>query len=134
MAYIGIIWVKSPLDPYGGGGGGGGGLGQNIDRCINFRSLAHQRKILNDHCVKNGDVRTSCCYAIVTVMMYRQSVLLGCTVSPVRPALLPFRFGPPFVESSTSRFSEAIPREGTESDRDLLRSGSPSAALKNRRT
>ena len=48
------------------------------------------------------------------------------TVSPVRPVLS--------VDSSTSRFAEAIPHEGTESDRDLLGSGSPSAGLKNRRT
>ena len=68
--------------------------------------------------------------AMPSSLMYRQSVLLGCIVSLVRPVLLPFRFGPPFVESSTSRFSGAIPREGTESNRDLLRSGSPSAALK----
>ena len=45
--------------------------------------------------------------AMPSSLTYRQSVLLGCTVSPVRPALLPFGFGPPFVESSTSRFSEA---------------------------
>ena len=33
----------------------------------------------------------------------------------------------------TSRFAEAIPRDGTESDRDLLGSGSPSTDLKNHR-
>ena len=56
----------------------------------------------------------------------------GLYLLHVRPALLPFHFGP-LVDSSTSRFTEAIPREGTESDRDLLGSGSPSACLKNRR-
>ena len=80
--------------------------------------------MFNDHCVKNGDVRMSCCYAVIMTT----DKLFFCAVSPVRPTLLPFRFGP-LVDSSTSRFA----REGTESDRDLLGSGSPSVGLKNRR-
>ena len=40
-------------------------------------------------------------------------------------------FSTSLVDSSTSRFTEAIPCEGTESDRDLLGSGSPSMDLKN---
>ena len=102
---------------------------------LNFRSLAHQRNFLTIIVSRMETYERAA--AMPSSLTYRQSILLGCTVSPVRPALLPFRFGPPFVESSTSRFSEAIqhvPRERMESDRDLLRSGSPSAALKNRRT
>ena len=71
----------------------------------------------------------SCCYAMVADIPTKHSS--GLYVSPVWPAL-PFRFGL-LVDSSTSRFAEAVPHEGTESDRDHLGSGSPSAGLKNRR-
>ena len=32
---------------------------------LNFHSSAHQRTFFNNQCVDNGDVRTSCCYAMV---------------------------------------------------------------------
>ena len=50
------------------------------------------------------------------------------SISPVRPVLLP-NFACRF---ETSRFAEAIPRDGTESDRHPLGSGSPCTGLKNR--
>ena len=99
---------------------------------LNFRSLAHQRNFVMIIVSRMETYERAA--ATPSSLTYQQSVLLGCTVSPVWRMLLSFRFGPPFVKLSTSGFSEAIPREGTESDRDLLRSGSPSAALKNRRT
>ena len=61
---------------------------------------------------------------------YRQSVLLGCISCTACASSLPLG---PLVNWSTSRFAEAIPHEGTESDKDLLGSGSPSAGLKNHR-
>ena len=80
-------------------------FGCKIFVAFNFRSIAHQQKNFNDHCVENGDVRTSCCY-----VTYRHSILLA----PVRPALLPLRFGASPLACrfehpnlSTSRFTEA---------------------------
>ena len=72
---------------------------------LNFRSLVYQRKLFNDNFVKNGDARTSCCYAIVTeVPTKRSSGLYGISCT-ARASSLPLC--PPFVESSTSRFSVA---------------------------
>ena len=95
---------------------------------LNFRSTAHQRKNFNNQCVNNGDVQTSCCYAMVLPTDFK-AFFWAVLISPVRPALLP-NFACQF---ETSRFAEAIPRDGTERDRDLLGSRSPSMGLKNRR-
>ena len=87
---------------------------------LNFRSIAHQRKFFNDQCVKNGDVRTSCCYAMATDVPTKRSSG-SCTARAsvaLRPAHLSIRKHLPI-------FAEAIPCKGTESDRDLLGSGSP---------
>ena len=85
-------------------------------RLGNFRSTAHQRKFFNDHCVDNGDVRTSCCYAMVLPTDFK---VFFWAVSRCFPTSL--------VDSR--------PPDGTESDRDLLGSGSPSTCtgLKNHR-
>ena len=64
----------------------------------------------------------SCCYAMVTDVPTDFKVLGRTDISCVWPALLP-NFACRF---ETSRFAEAIPCNGTESDRDLLGSGSPS--------
>ena len=93
---------------------------------LNFHSTAHQRKKFNDQCVNNGDLRTSCCYAMVLPTDFK-TFFWAVSISPVRPALLP-NFTCRF---ETSRFAEAIPRDGTENDKDLLGLGSPSMGLKN---
>ena len=67
----------------------------------------------------------SCYYAMVTGVL--KAFLWA--VSPVWPVLLP-NFA---CQLETSQFTEAIPREGTGSDSDLLGLGSPSTGLKNRR-
>ena len=52
--------------------------------------LAHKQKYFNNHCVKNGDVRMSCCYAMVTgVPTNLKAFFWAVSRSPVRPVLLP---------------------------------------------
>ena len=70
----------------------------------------------------------SCCYAMVLPTNFK-AFFWAVSISPVRPALLP-NFACRF---ETSQFAEPKPRDGTESDRDLLGSGSPSTGLKDRR-
>ena len=88
-------------------------------------------KLLNVQCVDNGDVRTSCCYAMV--LPYRP---ISKRSSGLYRYLLygPHCFPTSLVDSRPpDSQTEAIPRDGMESDRDLLGSGSPSTGLKNRR-
>ena len=69
----------------------------------------------------------SCCYAMVLPTDVK-AFFWAVSISPVRPALLP-NFACRF---ETSQFAESIPRDGMESDRDLLGSGSPSTGLRDR--
>ena len=81
----------------------------------------------NDQCVDNGDVRTSCCYAMVLPTDVK-AFFWAVSMYPVWPTLLP-NFACQF---ETSRFAEAILRDGTENDRHPLGLGSPCTGLKNR--
>ena len=95
---------------------------------LNFCSTAHQRNFLTIIVSRMETYERAA--AMPWSLAYRPiskfwAVLIA--ISPVySPHCLPTRF-------ETSRFAEAIPRDGTESDRDLLGSGSPSTGLKNRR-
>ena len=95
---------------------------------LNFRCIAHQQNFFNDHCVKNGDVRMSCYYAMATDVPTKHS------------SGLYLLYGPRFFPSASARsVSIRAPPDSLrqylakESDRDLLGSGSPSAGLKNHR-
>ena len=65
---------------------------------LNFRSIYIAHQIFNDHCVKNGDIRTSCCYAMVT------------DIPTKRSSGLYLLYGPRFFPSASAHLSiRALP-------------------------
>ena len=101
---------------------------------LNLCSIAHQRKSFTDRCVKNGDVRTSCCFAMVTGIptdfkAFFWAVNISCMS---RNASLPLRPACPLC-----RFEHLPIRRGksylTKERRATVGLGSPSAGLKNHR-